>query len=213
MKALRKSLSSNRDHHSSHISSPITSPTLSKAALSLPPPTRVIRATSKYRSRAPQQLSFEKGDFFHVIRDIDNQGLWYEAHNPVTGARGLVPRAMFEEFAKGNPTYASFYASLTALVFNTHNLILNLYVVPARLRLVRPRRPPFHHLSLPRRKSSMRSSNTTLPQRGRTNSRQRLEIQFPSSLNLIENGLSQNRSDDLADQDSYPSRLSRFATR
>jgi len=119
MKALRKSLTSNKDHHSSRdISTPITSPTLSKVALNLPPPTRVIRATSKYRSQAPHQLSFEKGDFFHVIRDIDNQGLWYEAHNPMTGTRGLVPRAMFEEFSKGNSTYAPFRGSLTALVFN-----------------------------------------------------------------------------------------------
>lgn len=109
MKALRKSLTTTRDNHSSHhISTPITSPTLSKVAINLPPPTRVIRATSSYRSQALQQLSFEKGDFFHVIRDIDNQGLWYEAHNPMTGARGLVPRAKFEEFSKGNPTYAWF---------------------------------------------------------------------------------------------------------
>ena len=107
MKALRKSLSSTKDHHASHhISTPITSPTLSRATINLPPPTRVIRATSKYRSQAPHQLSFEKGDFFHVLRDVDNQGLWYEAHNPVSGARGLVPRAMFEEFSKGNPMYA-----------------------------------------------------------------------------------------------------------
>ena len=130
MKALRKSLSSTKDHHPSHsshhhhsshhISTPITSPTLSKAVANLPPPTRVIRATSKFRSQAPQQLSFEKGDFFHVLRDVDNQGLWYEAHNPMTGARGLVPRAMFEEFSKGNPTYAPFHGPLTALVFNGH---------------------------------------------------------------------------------------------
>ena len=115
MWALRKSLGSNKDHHSSHhISSPITSPTLSKASINLPPPTRVIRATSKYRSQGSRQLSFEKGDFFHVLRDIDNQGLWYEAHNPVTGTRGLVPRALFEEFSKGNPTYVPLHGSLTA---------------------------------------------------------------------------------------------------
>ena len=118
MKALRKSLSTPKDHHSSqHISTPITSPTLSRAAISLPPPTRVIRSTSRYRSQAPHQLSFEKGDFFHVLRDVDNQGLWYEAHNPVTGARGLVPRSMFEEFSKGDPTYAS-HRSSASLLFN-----------------------------------------------------------------------------------------------
>lgn len=106
MKALRKSLTGTKDHHSSHhISTPITSPTLTRPVISLPPPTRVIRATSMYRSQDPAHLSFEKGDFFHVLRDVDNQGLWYEAHNPMTGARGLVPRAMFEEFSKGDPTY------------------------------------------------------------------------------------------------------------
>ena len=97
------------------ISTPIGSPTLSKAVNNLPPPTRVIRATSKYRSQAPQQLSFEKGDFFHVVRDVDNQGLWYEAHNPVNGARGLVPRAMFEEFSKPSTMYVLPHGPLTAL--------------------------------------------------------------------------------------------------
>jgi bud emergence protein 1 len=117
MKSLRKSLT--RDAHPSHhISTPITSPTLSKATINLPPPTRVIRATSKYRSQGLGQLSFEKGDFFHVIQDVDNQGLWYEAHNPVSGARGLVPRAMFEEFSKGIPTYVPLHGSLTAPLFN-----------------------------------------------------------------------------------------------
>lgn len=52
------------------------------------------------RSKAPQELSFQKGDFFYVIREINDNGAWYEAHNPVSGARGLVPRSMFEEFNK-----------------------------------------------------------------------------------------------------------------
>ncbi|KAF8259902.1 hypothetical protein EI94DRAFT_1750198 [Lactarius quietus] len=40
-------------------------------------------------------------DFFYVIREVSEGGSWYEAHNPMTGARGLVPRAMFESFNKG----------------------------------------------------------------------------------------------------------------
>ncbi|EPT01460.1 hypothetical protein FOMPIDRAFT_151275 [Fomitopsis schrenkii] len=67
------------------------------------PPKKVIRALSSYKSTAPQELSFEKGDFFHVLNDVNSQGLWYEAHNPMTGARGLVPCHLFEEFQKGTP--------------------------------------------------------------------------------------------------------------
>jgi bud emergence protein 1 len=140
MKALRKSLGGSKDNnHSSHISTPITSPTFSKATISLPPPTRVIRATSSFRSQAPQQLSFEKGDFFHVLRDIENQGLWYEAHNPATGTRGLVPRAMFEEFSKGNPTYVVLHGSLTAPRIQWQLILISLvYVVPVHPRSVHP---------------------------------------------------------------------------
>lgn len=53
-----------------------------------------------YRPQAPQELPFKKGDFFYVLRDVDNGGAWYEAHNPVSGARGLVPKDKFEEFNK-----------------------------------------------------------------------------------------------------------------
>jgi bud emergence protein 1 len=110
MKALRsrKSLTSDRSSKDSfasrpHISVPLPLPSVSKAPSTLLPPQKVIRALSPYRSRAPQELSFQKGDFFHVIRDVDIGGSWYEANNPVTGARGLVPRSLFEEFTK-NPT-------------------------------------------------------------------------------------------------------------
>jgi len=51
------------------------------------------------KSQAPQELSFQKGDFFYVLKDVESSP-WFEAHNPVTGARGLVPRTMFEEFGK-----------------------------------------------------------------------------------------------------------------
>ncbi|KAF8913734.1 hypothetical protein CPB84DRAFT_1811272 [Gymnopilus junonius] len=96
MKSLRKSLNSNRDSSSRpQISTPPPSAIL--------PPQKVIRALSSYRSQAPQELSFLKGDFFYVLKDSDQIPTWYEAHNPVTGARGLVPRAMFEEFGKNAP--------------------------------------------------------------------------------------------------------------
>lgn len=82
-----------------HISTPL--PPVSKPPAAVVPPQKVIRAIGVYRSLAPQQLSFQKGDFFYVIREVNDEGAWYEAHNPMTGARGLVPKALFEEFNKG----------------------------------------------------------------------------------------------------------------
>jgi bud emergence protein 1 len=98
MKALRSSLK-NKDPQQPYISTPL--PPISKPSTAVVPPQKVIRATSSYRSPTPQQLSFQLGDFFYVIREVNEGGSWYEAHNPVTGARGLVPKSMFEAFHKG----------------------------------------------------------------------------------------------------------------
>lgn len=98
MKALRKSLN-NKDSHQPYISTPL--PPVSRPSAAVVPPQKVIRATSSYRSPTPQQLSFQRGDFFYVIREVAEGGSWYEAHNPVTGSRGLVPKSMFEAFNKG----------------------------------------------------------------------------------------------------------------
>ncbi|KAH0840087.1 hypothetical protein J3R83DRAFT_1055 [Lanmaoa asiatica] len=101
MKTLRKSL--NRDTHRLQISTPLPIPQISKPPSSSLPPQKVIRAIASCRPTSPQQLPFQKGDFFYVTGDPDTNGPWYEAHNPVTGARGLVPKNMFEEFLK-NPS-------------------------------------------------------------------------------------------------------------
>jgi bud emergence protein 1 len=102
MKSLRRSLNNNKDTSSirHHISTPL--PPISKPPSAILPPQKVIRALGDYRPQAPQELPFQKGDFFYVLRDVDGQP-WYEAHNPVSGARGLVPRDMFEEFNKNTP--------------------------------------------------------------------------------------------------------------
>ncbi|KAF9268232.1 hypothetical protein L218DRAFT_893120 [Marasmius fiardii PR-910] len=102
MKSIRKSLNGNKDSVRNNISTPMPLPPVSKPASAMLPPKKVIKATTDYRSQAPQELSFKKGDFFYVIKDVDDQGAWYEAHNPVSGARGLVPRAFFEEFNKSS---------------------------------------------------------------------------------------------------------------
>ena len=99
MNVIRKSFNNKGPHQQPYISTPL--PPISKPSTAVSPPQKVIRATSSYRSPTPQQLSFQQGDFFYVIREVLEGGSWYEAHNPVTGARGLVPKAMFEAFNKG----------------------------------------------------------------------------------------------------------------
>ncbi|KAI6047050.1 hypothetical protein EDC04DRAFT_2597322 [Pisolithus marmoratus] len=108
MKSLRKSLNGNKDPHRLQISTPLPLPSISKPLSASLPPQKVIRAINSFRPSAPTQLPFSKGDFFYVTGDPDNYGPWYEAHNPVTGARGLVPKNMFEEFCKSpNPVRSS----------------------------------------------------------------------------------------------------------
>ncbi|KAJ8522987.1 hypothetical protein ONZ45_g490 [Pleurotus djamor] len=98
MKSLRKSLNGTKDTIRSQISTPL--PAVNKPPSSISPPQKVIRALSSYRSQAPQELSFQKGDFFYVPQDT--AGAYYVAYNPASGVRGLVPRSMFEEFNKNN---------------------------------------------------------------------------------------------------------------
>ena len=63
---------------------------------------QVIKALYDYEpeSKNSQELSFHKGDFFHVLSREDDPD-WYEACNPlIPSARGLVPVAFFEEIKK-----------------------------------------------------------------------------------------------------------------
>lgn len=57
---------------------------------------QVIRATYAFQARTPLELSFEEGDFFHVI-DREEDPEFYEACNPaLPDARGYVPVALFQ---------------------------------------------------------------------------------------------------------------------
>lgn len=60
----------------------------------------MIRALFDYDARSAQELSFSRGDFFHVIgRENDNE--WYEACNPaLPDARGLVPVSYFKALGR-----------------------------------------------------------------------------------------------------------------
>jgi bud emergence protein 1 len=83
------------------ISTPI--PSVSRPTNAIQPPKKVIRALEDYPiKQAVNELTFQKGDFFHVINEIDQGPGWYEANNPMTGARGLVPMSKFEVFNKSN---------------------------------------------------------------------------------------------------------------
>ncbi|EEB06739.1 hypothetical protein SJAG_01794 [Schizosaccharomyces japonicus yFS275] len=70
-----------------------------KDPLAIEPPKKVIRALYDYRARGSEELSFSKGDFFHVIGREEDQA-WYEVCNPAVGARGYVPVKYFEELGK-----------------------------------------------------------------------------------------------------------------
>ncbi|GAA5983275.1 hypothetical protein JCM10908_000222 [Rhodotorula pacifica] len=59
------------------------------------PPKAVIRATSAYQARSSQELSFEEGDFFHVVSHNGGED-WFDASNPMTGRRGMVPADHFQ---------------------------------------------------------------------------------------------------------------------
>lgn len=67
------------------------------------PPKKVIRALQSFRAQSHDQLSFDKGDFFHVVAEDDGDGepdddtdVWFVASNPMTGARGRVPASHFQ---------------------------------------------------------------------------------------------------------------------
>jgi bud emergence protein 1 len=71
-----------------------------KSAIAIVPPKKVIRALYDYEAQSSQELSFQKGDFFHVI-GRENDTDWYEACNPaLPDARGLVPVAFFQALGK-----------------------------------------------------------------------------------------------------------------
>ncbi|KAJ4256582.1 bud emergence protein 1, variant 2 [Fusarium falciforme] len=71
-----------------------------KSAVAIVPPKKVIRALYDYEARSSQELSFSRGDFFHVIGRENDQD-WYEACNPaLPDARGLVPVTFFQALGR-----------------------------------------------------------------------------------------------------------------
>ncbi|KAK1755587.1 putative scd2 ral3 protein [Echria macrotheca] len=92
-KALRRSIKGEKEK-APHIS------IAPKSAVAIVPPKKVIRALYDYTAQTPQELSFSRGDFFHVIGRENDQD-WYEACNPaLPDARGLVPVAFFQALGR-----------------------------------------------------------------------------------------------------------------
>ncbi|KIW05820.1 uncharacterized protein PV09_03026 [Verruconis gallopava] len=73
-----------------------------KDAIAIVPPKKVIKAIADLppeKAFGPGYLTFSAGDFLHVVgRENDTE--WYEACNPLQGARGLVPVKFFETVGK-----------------------------------------------------------------------------------------------------------------
>ncbi|KAI0843249.1 scd2/ral3 [Hypoxylon sp. FL0890] len=92
IQALRRSIKGEKDRPQVSIAP--------KSAVAIVPPKKVIRALYDYEATSAQELSFSRGDFFHVI-GRENDSDWYEACNPaLPDARGLVPVAFFQALGR-----------------------------------------------------------------------------------------------------------------
>ncbi|KAI4866231.1 scd2/ral3 [Hypoxylon rubiginosum] len=92
IQALRRSIKGEKDRPQVSIAP--------KSAVAIVPPKKVIRALYDYEAASAQELSFSRGDFFHVI-GRENDTDWYEACNPaLPDARGLVPVSFFQALGR-----------------------------------------------------------------------------------------------------------------
>ena len=109
LKDFRRSLNKDRHSGGKPSASNVAPGTFTsvKGAVTIQPPKLVIRAIRDYRSASPHELSFHKGDFFHVITDPAPDAEWFEASNPMTNARGLVPANHFDVLSKTNRANAA----------------------------------------------------------------------------------------------------------
>ncbi|RPB26034.1 hypothetical protein L211DRAFT_874593 [Terfezia boudieri ATCC MYA-4762] len=112
MKGIRRSIKGDKTHtyepKAGHMS--ITP----KSAITIQPPKKVIKALYDYIPRTDEELGFSRGDFFHVI-GRENDSEWYEACNPATNARGLVPVAWFQILGKSERDSSDSSKSLGSL--------------------------------------------------------------------------------------------------
>lgn len=74
----------------------------------------MIKALYDYEPASDAELGFNRGDFFHVI-GRENDAEWYEACNPATNARGLVPVSYFQVLGKNERDSSDSAKSLGSL--------------------------------------------------------------------------------------------------
>lgn len=87
---------------------------------SLELPKKIIKALHDYQAKTTTELSFKKGDFFHVTgREHDTE--WFEACNPASNLKGIVPVSYFQVIDKterslpvNRPTSSSTSSTLTS---------------------------------------------------------------------------------------------------
>ncbi|KAG0169053.1 bud emergence protein 1 [Apophysomyces sp. BC1034] len=91
LRSARRSLVKNK------ISTPLNLPVTNHASLA--PPKKIIKALYDYQAQGPDELTFSKGDFFHVT-DRENDPHWFEACNPATNVKGIVPVRFFQVLDK-----------------------------------------------------------------------------------------------------------------
>jgi bud emergence protein 1 len=66
-----------------------------KSTIATIPPKKIIRALYDYTSQGPGELGFKKSDFLYVVGHEDDED-WYEACDPPSNLRGMVPVSYFE---------------------------------------------------------------------------------------------------------------------
>ncbi|KAI9485229.1 MAG: hypothetical protein EXX96DRAFT_2016 [Benjaminiella poitrasii] len=69
------------------------------AQTSIASPKKVIKALYDYHAQSPHELSFTRGDFF-LVTGRENDSSYYEAFNPITNSRGIVPVNCFQVLEK-----------------------------------------------------------------------------------------------------------------
>ncbi|ORX62541.1 hypothetical protein DM01DRAFT_1330668 [Hesseltinella vesiculosa] len=77
-------------------------------------PKKIIKAIASYTAQEHHELSFQQGDFFHVI-GRENDLHWYAVSNPLTNANGLVPVSYFDVVDKANRTLSVIQPALPAM--------------------------------------------------------------------------------------------------
>ncbi|KAI9270422.1 hypothetical protein BDA99DRAFT_501732 [Phascolomyces articulosus] len=91
LRSARRSLVKNK------ISTPLSFPTTFHSSISAPK--KIIKALYDYQAQGPHELSFKQGDFFHVT-GRENDEHWFEACNPATSSKGIVPVSYFQVLDK-----------------------------------------------------------------------------------------------------------------